>query len=83
MLYHHLKLVTAVGYHKLVFIRKTFHTVLVHKVYLQGVHVLYKMYMWQSRVEIEHYSIAYFDHVTTSWRSSVELSSRAWLIRTV
>ena len=23
------------------------------------------MYMWQSRVEIEHYSVAYFDHITT------------------
>ena len=22
------------------------------------------MYMWQSRVEIKHYSVAYFDHIT-------------------
>ena len=22
------------------------------------------MYMWQSQVEIKHYSVAYFDHIT-------------------
>ena len=42
------------------------------------------LYVWQSRVEIEHYSIAYFDHVTAFprlKRCSAELSLRAGLIR--
>ena len=25
--------------------------------------VVTEHYMWQSRVEIEHYSVAYFDHI--------------------
>ena len=29
------------------------------------VHLLCEMYMWQSQVEIEHCSVAYFDSITT------------------
>ena len=28
------------------------------------VHLLSEMYMWQSRIEIEYYSVAYFKHIT-------------------
>ena len=39
--------------------------------------------MWQSRVEIEHYSVVYFDHITTGSKSSnAELPLRAGLICT-
>ena len=31
------------------------------KVCVEGVCVLIKSYVWQSRVEIEHYSVAYFN----------------------
>ena len=34
-----------------------------------------------SRVEIEHYSVAYFDRILRSKRSSAELTLRAGLIR--
>ena len=42
--------------------------------------------MWQSQVEIEHYSVMYFDHVialSCSKRRSTELPLRVELIRTV
>ena len=28
------------------------------------VHLLSEMYMWQSRIEIEYYSVAYFERIT-------------------
>ena len=31
--------------------------------------------MWQSRVEIEHYSIAYFDHITTLYSTEPPLKA--------
>ena len=37
-------------------------------------------YVWQSRVEIEHYSVAYFGCITTLKHCSVELLLRAGLI---
>ena len=39
------------------------------------------LHMWQSRVEIKHYSIAYFARIAAK-RSSVELPLRAGLICT-
>ena len=38
-------------------------------------------YMWQSRVEIEHYFVAYFDHVTALQCLSAELRLRVGLVR--
>ena len=47
------------------------------------IHVYIYIYMWQSWVEIEHYSVAYFDRITAfEALYSVELSLRAGLIRT-
>ena len=40
-------------------------------------------YMWQSRVGIEHYCVAYFDCLPCSKRSSAELPLRTWLIHAV
>ena len=39
------------------------------------------LYMWQSRVEIEHYSVAYFLALLRLKHSSVELLLRAGLIQ--
>ena len=38
----------------------------IHPPIYTPIHVCYYMYtyMWQSQVEIKHYSIAYFDYVT-------------------
>ena len=38
--------------------------------------------MWQSRVEIEHYSVAYFDRVTAFKACSAVVPLRMGLIRT-
>ena len=35
--------------------------------------VLQHIYMWQSRVEIEHYSVKYFEHFMRSKHYSAEL----------
>ena len=40
----------------------------------------FAMYVWQSQVEIEHYSIAYFDSIIGLKCSSAELPLRAGLI---
>ena len=45
--------------------------------------VLFVTYMWQSRVEIEHYSVAYLIALLRSKHSSAELPLRAGLIRAV
>ena len=34
-----------------------------HILYIH-MYIIMCIYMWQSWVEIEHYSVAYFDHVT-------------------
>ena len=39
--------------------------------------------MWQSRVEIEHYSVAYSIALLRSQRCSAKLPLTAWLIRAV
>ena len=33
-------------------------------IYMEIITRIYTSCMWQSRVEIEHYSIVYFDHIT-------------------
>ena len=38
------------------------------------------MYMWQSRVEIEAYSVAYFDHIAAFKRHIAELPLEMELI---
>ena len=45
------------------------------------------MYVWQSRVEIKHYSVAYFDHVTIlqvlKHRTLVKGKARMWCVNVV
>ena len=49
----------------------------------QQINQIFYIHVWQSRVEIEHYSVVYYDRITAFEAFCAELQLRVGLICTV